>query len=200
MRLVCRECSAAYEAPDSLFGPQPREVRCNRCGFQWTVTGPAKPATAGAGAAPLSPMPPVPAAPAPAPAEQAAAPTPQPGVQQPPAATNPARTTETPAVKPPGPVPLRAEPAAASTRALIGDPPADAAEIILPDGEERRLSHELSFGDMEHQPAQRKPHSFRPIWFVILVVLVLIIAAILFKPQLVGAFPGLDALYAIIGL
>ncbi len=39
MRLVCRECSAVYEAPDSLFGPQPREVRCNRCGYQWTVIG-----------------------------------------------------------------------------------------------------------------------------------------------------------------
>jgi len=37
MRLVCLECSAAYEAPDNLFGSQPREVRCNRCGFQWTV-------------------------------------------------------------------------------------------------------------------------------------------------------------------
>jgi predicted Zn finger-like uncharacterized protein len=36
MRLVCPECSAAYDAPDTLFS-QSRDVRCNRCGFQWTV-------------------------------------------------------------------------------------------------------------------------------------------------------------------
>jgi predicted Zn finger-like uncharacterized protein len=39
MRLVCPECSAAYDAPDTLFS-QSRDVRCNRCGFQWTVVAP----------------------------------------------------------------------------------------------------------------------------------------------------------------
>jgi len=189
MRLVCRECSAAYEAPDSLFGPQPREVRCNRCGYQWTVVGPASP---GDVRAPV-PMP-APAVPSPAPLPEA----------EPVTATllpaDTERLADTLAVRP-APV-LRVEPAAASTRALLGDIPAEAADIEMPDAEERRLSHELSFGETERHPAPitRSGGGGRGLWPVILIVIVLVIGAILFKPQLIDAVPALGSIYASVGL
>jgi hypothetical protein len=101
----------------------------------------------------------------------------------------------------PAPMPLRMEPTAPSTRALLGDPLPDGEEMDLPDPEERRLSHELSFGDTERQlSAGPRPRSFRRIWVAILTIIIVIIAAILFQPQLVSAFPALDRLYALVGL
>jgi len=81
MRLVCPECSAAYEAPDHLFGPQPRQVRCNRCGYQWTVI--AAPSTTGTEAE-ASPVPPPALAPTPVPVPVAVAPPPEPPPPLPP--------------------------------------------------------------------------------------------------------------------
>ncbi len=210
MRLVCRECSAAYEAPDSLFGLQPREVRCNRCGYQWTVVGPVTP-PADAAAHPAEPAPPPP----PAPRRDTLPPSSaQPGGVALAAQADMTRMAEAPApLVPPAAarpaVPQRAEPAtapagapaAASTRTLIATAVTDGEAIALPDSEERRLSHELSFGDTErHLSTAERPRSLRRSWLVVLIVIVVIIAAILFKPQLVGVFPGLAPLYASVGL
>lgn len=212
MRLVCRECSAAYEAPDSLFGPQPREVRCNRCGYQWTVVGPAQAVNSGGEPAAAEPLTPAPALPAPAapmpPFGSDAAPLPQSAplaLQEgtmPPSPAAPPVSPRPPESVPPAAAALRAGPAAASTRALIGEPPPEDEAEPVPDAEERRLSHELSFGETERPTVVRKSrgHSLRGVWLVILVILVVIIAAVLFKPQLVGAMPGLAGLYASVGL
>lgn len=213
MRLVCRECSAAYEAPDSLFGPQPREVRCNRCGYQWTVVGPA---SQGETRAPLPvptampmpapapapvPLPPLAAQPTVPPAAPAAAPIAEP---EPVAATllpaDTERLADTLAARPVAPPVLRTEPAAPSTRALLGDIPAEAADIDMPDAEERRLSHELSFGETERHPLPERRSRGRGLWLLILIVVVIVIAAILFKPQLVDAVPALGSVYASVGL
>jgi hypothetical protein len=108
------------------------------------------------------------------------------------------RLADTLAVRP-APV-LRVEPAAASTRALLGDIPAEAADIDMPDAEERRLSHELSFGETERHPAPVTHSRRRGLWPVILIVIVLVIGAILFKPQLIDAVPALGGIYASVGL
>ncbi len=35
MRIVCPDCFAAYEVPDSLLGAGQRALRCVRCGREW---------------------------------------------------------------------------------------------------------------------------------------------------------------------
>jgi predicted Zn finger-like uncharacterized protein len=35
MRLVCPECTAAYDVPDSMLGGAARRVRCARCSHEW---------------------------------------------------------------------------------------------------------------------------------------------------------------------
>jgi predicted Zn finger-like uncharacterized protein len=70
MRLVCPECAAAYDVPDTMFGPQPRQVRCNRCGYHWSVIGAPVETAATTPVIEARPEPPAPAMvpPAPAPA------------------------------------------------------------------------------------------------------------------------------------
>ncbi|MCB8880867.1 zinc-ribbon domain-containing protein [Acidisoma cellulosilytica] len=214
MRLVCRECSAAYEAPESLFGPQPREVRCNRCGYQWTVVRPASPSDTSAAPAPM-PMPvPIPttlaqpdvaanppATPPAMPAMPAPAVAPTAAVMLPPDTARLADTLAPPPASPPAPAAAQAAEPIGSTRALLADLEPAFDETDRPDSEERRLSHELSFGETEYYPAARKHRSTRGrIWLILLIVIVIIIAAILFKPQLVNAIPALDGLYAAVGL
>jgi len=217
MRLVCRECSAAYEAPDTLFGAQPREVRCNRCGFQWTVIGAVKglpgaapqaipaqavsPQTDSPPAAPLPPDPvqPDPAQPSAAPPElirepAAASLAPEP-VAPPPA---PSRLADHLAGPLPDPAPAAHPP---STRSLLQRDDA-AADFEMSDPEERRLSHELNFGEADHRPGGTRPVRRRRggLWLLAMLVIVLIIAAVLFEPQILSAVPALGALYRTIGL
>jgi predicted Zn finger-like uncharacterized protein len=212
MRLVCRECSAAYEAPDSLFGPQPREVRCNRCGYQWSVVGTAVPSDAAAAPAPM-PMPvPVSASATTSPPGDAPLPlTAAAPITLPPDTarlaeglpTQPQPPAPPPTVPRPDSVFADADEAAqppASTRKLLADLEPEFDEEDGPDAEERRLSHELSFGETEYRPTAPKPRRGRGMWLTLLIVIVLIIAAIMFKPQLVDLFPALDGLYAAIGL
>lgn len=45
MRIVCPNCHATYEVPESILAGPPRMVRCARCGAEWApeaaVAGPA---------------------------------------------------------------------------------------------------------------------------------------------------------------
>jgi predicted Zn finger-like uncharacterized protein len=234
MRLLCRECSATYEAPDNLFGAQPREVRCNRCGFQWTVVGAVK-AVPGAGPQPVMASPEAAAAaggippefmrgPAIPPAAPPVAPTVSdpvspPAVSATAAPVVPAKTSVL-ADNLAGPLPSRmssrmpdplaagpvvVEPVVAppspSTRSLLARGETE-AEIPMGDPEERRLSHELSFGETERAPVAHRASRglWRGLWLVVMLIVVLGIAAILFEPQILSAVPALGHLYAVIGL
>ncbi len=207
MRLVCPECSAIYEAPDNLFGPQPREVRCNRCGYQWSVTG--SRAESPAETAALSAAPPAPAiAPAPPilqPAEAVPVPPPPP-LRQGAARLADSLAGSLPpeggvATRPPAPPIPVGEPAAASTRTLLAGVPAGET-IALPDAEERRLSHELDFGEPERRQRVRdgSGNTRRIALAIILIIILVIIAAMIFKTEIIGAFPALRAAYAWVGL
>jgi predicted Zn finger-like uncharacterized protein len=223
MRLVCLECSAAYEAPDSLFGQQPREVRCNRCGYQWTVVGTRpeeQPApaglTVGAPGAPMlvpsqaaEPPRPRPAMAPPARPEPLAAappPPPVPPLQRPSRLADVSASTAMPSDnltdgEVPRPV-LVVEPTAASTRTLLSSAPADKAYIAPPDPEERRLSHDLDFGET----ARPRPTSTggggtrRAVVILILLIILAGMAAVIFEAQVIAAVPALKSVYAQLGL
>jgi predicted Zn finger-like uncharacterized protein len=241
MRLVCLECSAAYEAPDNLFGPQPREVRCNRCGYQWTVIGsrpgetvtpsalsigpaeqPAPATTAGmipqpqpAPAVPEAPVPeaavlPPPPQPVPQPAPQ---PAPQPVVESPRAAARLADSLAGPLPPPASPPPppianelappaIVVEPQAASTRSLLAHSATTTGGMDAPDPEERRLSHELDFGEAERgrRTRQGTGGARRAALLLIVLIAVVIIAAVMFKPQIIAAVPATKAAYTAVGL
>ena len=95
---------------------------------------------------------------------------------------------------------LSAEPSAA-TRSLLHHRPAEAGGIPMPDSEERRLSHELSFGESDYSmPKPRGGRSLRRLLILVTVISVAIVATILFQPQIVGAVPALASLYAALGL
>jgi predicted Zn finger-like uncharacterized protein len=232
MRLVCLECSAAYEAPDSLFGPQPREVRCNRCGYQWTVVGsppddnatpsglsighPTEAAVPAATSAPSIPS----ELPRPRPViapQLRPDPSPGPGGAPPaPAQAAPiqgsARLADN--LAPPGipsetitanevPRPaLVVEPTAESTRALLASAPRNAMDIAPPDPEERRLSHDLDFGESDRQRRTRDSGggTRRVVLILILLIILVGIVAVVFETQIVAAVPALKATYAQVGL
>ena len=220
MRLICLECSAAYEAPDSLFGPQPREVRCNRCGYQWTVVGAAPDNAATPGRLSIGPVePPAPSQPAeparprpevvaPMRPEPVAAPLPPPPA---PPVQRAARLAETLArpVAPrdnptapelPRPI-LVVEPAAESPRTLLSSAPAaEAPASAPPDPEERRLSHELDFGGSDRQRRPGNGGTRRAVVFLILLIILAGLCAVVFKPQIIAAVPALAPIYAQVGL
>ncbi|MEO0664593.1 MAG: zinc-ribbon domain-containing protein, partial [Pseudomonadota bacterium] len=35
MRLICPNCDATYEVPDSVIPPEGRDVQCSNCGTTW---------------------------------------------------------------------------------------------------------------------------------------------------------------------
>lgn len=80
MRIVCPNCDAAYEVPQTMLAPD-RPVRCARCGRDW----------APAAALPVAPSPIVP--PPPASASPPAAPPPLPPPPPPPPASRLAKVT-----------------------------------------------------------------------------------------------------------
>jgi predicted Zn finger-like uncharacterized protein len=201
MRLVCPECSATYEVSDSLFA-QSREVRCNRCGFQWSVV--AATAEAGAmpaaavpshgtiGVAPVSVSPPVSA-----PAEPVSQIRDTDGVSA--AVSSPAAPPDdvatgsvVPVLDEPAPLPRAAIPP--STRRLFVEAQDD-GQPRGPDAEERLLSAELDY---------RSPHRRGGGWVSMVLVLAVIVAAvaaiILCEKQIVAAYPPAAAYYADLGL
>jgi predicted Zn finger-like uncharacterized protein len=235
MRLLCLECSAIYEAPDSLFGPEPREVRCNRCGYQWTVIGSrppeshpaaivagsaARPTCPVVGAAPTTDLPPEvappelpPAPPSPAQPELAlmrdrtatgaaqAGPVRRGSAGLADSLAGPMLSRDSKSAEPITPKLGRPEPAAASTRVLLGGSPTAEAAVQAPDPEERRLSHELAFGQAERRrPNDRSGGSRRIVAVIVMVTIFVATVAVIFKPQIVGAFPGMKAAYAALGL
>jgi predicted Zn finger-like uncharacterized protein len=209
MRLVCLECSAAYEAPDNLFGTQPREVRCNRCGYQWTVigSGPAEDSAA----ATLSVGPEQEAQPAPAQVTarptvvSAPAPslTPAPSPVRPPAAAPALPLSPSPAATElPRPT-IVAEPSAESTRALLAGAPKDEPITPQQDPEEKRLSHELDFGvpDLQRRRSGEAHGGTRRLALVIIFLIIALgVVAVVFETQIIAAFPGLKSTYAGLGL
>lgn len=212
MRLVCRECSAVYEAPDSLFGPQPREVRCNRCGYQWTVIGASHQGEARPAALVVGPPDP----PVATPAESQASEPPRPVAPPPPLSPPPPRVTarreEQVAVRPTvenrlvantAPRPLAAaEPAGPSTRTLLAGDPGVASGVAMPDPEERRLSLEFDFGagERRRRMQDQSTRSRRLVLIIVLVVVLAAIAAVVLKVEIVAVFPQLAGAYAMIGL
>lgn len=224
MRLVCAECSAVYEVPDSLFGPDAREVRCNRCGYQWVVVGSHQGSAAAAQPVEAVPAPvlatdapqPSPVASASASAsapeppqlellqqagpEPVVAPAPIPEFL--PAGQRVAATPQTAGdpvlqVTPP---PLVAEPPPASTRALLAAGTSTETMIPPPDPEERRLYHDLAFGQTEQRPSDRSAGSGRTITIVIILIIIAVIAAIVFKGEIAATFPGMKGVYRSVGL
>ena len=227
MRLVCLECSAVYEAPDSLFGPQPREVRCNRCGYQWTVVasrpeddtaaaglsvGPPESPSSSSSSSPAQPKEPphARAAVAPPPRPDSMAAPPPPSLAFPPPRS--ARLADslagplTPTDHPPAreyPRPMAVvEPAAESTRTLLAGAAIGDGRIAPPDPEERRLSHELDFDEAERlrQTGDGGGGTRRVVVLLIVCLVALGIAAIVFETQVVALLPALKPLYAQLGL
>ncbi len=194
MRLICRECSAVYEAPDELFASQPREVRCNRCGYQWVVPA-ATPAPApidGAIAAPLTPsVSPTVAEPS-ATAPVGATPT-EPITRD--SDTRPI-STQPEATTPEGDPPAAAAP---STRVLLDGQKPAVHPPGMPDPEERRLALDTIFAS-HGTTARRRGMGGWGFWLTAMIIIVLVIAAILFEPQLVHAVPALAKIYAAFGL
>ena len=230
MRLVCLECSAAYEAPDSLFGAQPREVRCNRCGYQWTVVASPPESKAAAPGPSLRPA----EAPAPVASAPNDLPRPRP-VAAPPPRPEPVLAPAPPppplAPAPPAPALQRSErladsiagrpapegtlsPAEVSRPTLLVEPTAESTRTLLtgapmvetgfagPDPEERRLSHELDFGAPERHRGTGNGGggTRRAVVIIILLIILAGIAAVLFEAQITAAVPALKSIYAQIGL
>lgn len=206
MRLICRECSAIYEAPDELFASQPREVRCNRCGYQWVVPA-ATPAPAPVEAsidAPVAPS-------APPPVSEPTAPPAAPHVEDiaPPAAAHPVDaepTTRDSDTRPITPQPLASPPesdppaaAAPSTRVLLDGRKPAVHTPGTPDPEERRLALDTIFAS-HGTTGHRRGMGGWGLWLTAMVIIVVVIAAILFEPQLVHAVPALAKIYAAFGL
>lgn len=73
MRVTCPACTASYEVPDRMIGPEGRRLRCAKCGEQWTARREGAPAGPEAALPPApqaaAPATPFPAPPAPEPAE-----------------------------------------------------------------------------------------------------------------------------------
>ncbi len=220
MRLVCLECSAVYEAPDSLFGPQPREVRCNRCGYQWTVVGSRPEDNAGPAGLSIGPAespPSLPSRPAFAPSarpEPMAAPPlaapPPPSPAFPPqrsarladSLAGPLTPTDNPPAKDyPRPM-VVVEPTAESTRILLANAANSDSRLTPPDTEERRLSHELDFDDAERlRRAGDSGGGGRRLVVLLIVVLVALgVAAVVFETQIIAMVPALKSIYAQLGL
>jgi hypothetical protein len=98
---------------------------------------------------------------------------------------------------------LVAEPAAESTRALLSGGPDETADLMPPDPEERRLSHELDFGVADRQRRATNGGGGGTRRAVIILILLLILAgvgAVVFKTQIIAAVPALKPTYAQLGL
>jgi hypothetical protein len=96
---------------------------------------------------------------------------------------------------------LVVEPAAESTRALLGSLPAEEARIVAPDPEEKRLSHELDFGTAERQRQTGTGGGTRRVVVILILLIILAgIAAVVFKTQIIAAVPSLKPIYAQGGL
>ncbi len=236
MRLVCPECAAAYDAPDNLFGPQPRQVRCNRCGYQWSVIGAAtttatEMATAPAvealpepppptqpramptppvlDAAPVAVMaPPEVAAPASLPpvAPRIPDPIPEPEPELPPFRSSGSSRLADTLAGPRAPVldetsgeVILPASTAASTRKLFGGVAAADPVEMGPDPEERRLSAELDFGKPERY-GREKSGTGRIILVLIALIIIVAVAAVIFKDNIIAVVPSAESLYAAVGL
>jgi hypothetical protein len=94
------------------------------------------------------------------------------------------------------------EPQAASTRTLLAGSPTTAPVMPGPDPEERRLSHELDFGEADRvrRTREKTGGARRAALLLIVLIVVIIIAAVMFKPQIVAAVPATKAAYAAVGL
>ncbi len=200
MRLVCLECSAAYEAPDNLFGTQPREVRCNRCGYQWTVIGSGP--TDNSAAATLSVGPEQASQPASI-HPMATPPAPAPPSARPQAAMPPLPPNQPPVAAELPPTPIAVEPSAESTRSLLAGAPQDESTIPQPDPEEKRLSHELDFGvpEREHLQSSKGGGGTRRLALVVIFLIIALgVVAVVFENPIIAAFPGLKSMYSGLGL
>jgi hypothetical protein len=95
------------------------------------------------------------------------------------------------------------EPQAASTRSLLANGAATAPVLEDgPDPEERRLSHELDFGEGERgrRTGEGGGGARRAALLLIALIVVVIIAAVMFKPQIIAAVPATKAAYTSVGL
>jgi hypothetical protein len=96
-----------------------------------------------------------------------------------------------------GEVPVPASP---STRKLFSGVPPPSAEDIERDPEERRLSHELDFGKPERYRNYNGTRSRLALLAIVATIIVLCVAAIIFRDNIIALFPGAEGLYAKVGL
>ena len=170
MKIVCPTCEATYEVPESVLAAK-RALRCARCGNEWVPGANWQPEPSPAAGLDLA------AADAPAP---------------PPAHVPAAHVHDdiilhaAPVAEPPAPV-LEPEPAPL--------PPA-AARL--------RQTAATAFGNPEEEtPAEAVPTTRTPVgaWIASIAFLVaLAVAGIVFKAQVIKAWPASERLYAAIGL
>ena len=94
------------------------------------------------------------------------------------------------------------EPAAESTRTLLANAPTSETIIAPPDPEEKRLSHELDFGETERGPRTSDGEwgTRRAVVILILLIILIGIAAVIFEAEIVDVIPALKPIYAQIGL
>jgi hypothetical protein len=90
---------------------------------------------------------------------------------------------------------------AESTRSLLSSGSRENAYMAPPDTEERRLSHDLDFGEAARPRLAREGGGTRrAVVILILLILSAGVAAVIFETQIVDAVPALGSIYAQLGL
>jgi hypothetical protein len=93
------------------------------------------------------------------------------------------------------------EPAAQSTRTLLASGSATEQMVPPPDPEEKRLSHELDFGETERLRRSSESGGGRRLGVILVLLIILAgIVAVVFETQITAAAPALKPIYAQLGL
>lgn len=211
MRIACPNCAAAYEVPDRLLHGTPRPLRCARCATTWTPPrlAPAETVPAAAAVAAPPPFPPSPAPPPPPPpsarddavaAEEDLAPPPFP---PPPLLATAAATAAEDRISPASPLRrLRAARAPQATTTDEPPPPPSVPASVAPPPEDatpgRGGGRAPALG--EGGPAVGGT-GLAAAWIASFVALALLVAALLlFRAEVMEAWPASARLYAALGL
>lgn len=224
MKIVCPNCEATYEVPESVLASK-RAVRCARCGNNWVPGAdyqpeaapvPAPPAAAAPEIAPQS-APSIPHLPEPPAVSPVAEMPPDPEPQAvPPAAAMPDVTAPEPPPPPRMPVPPAPHvPHGAAVEPTVDEIAVEAALAApepppLPEPEPRDLppsvarlqqSAATAFGTAPAPVSAPETRAPVAAWFVSLVVLLgLLAAAVLFREPIMKAWPASERLYDALGM
>jgi len=179
MKIVCPTCEATYEVPESVLAAK-RALRCARCGNEWVPGANWQPE-------------------------------PSPAAAHDPAASDP--PAPLPEYAPVGQMSAEHAPAehlhadAILHEAPVAEPPAPVLEpepAPLPPAARLRQTAATAFGDpVDETPAEAAPIARAPVgaWIAsIAFLLALAGAGIVFKAQVIKAWPASERLYAAVGL